>query len=115
MHKHTISFVNAIRGIWTATITQANIRIHLIAASLVLFLSVYLHISLDQIIDLILVISMVILAEMINTAIEFIADAITLEHNDYIKHAKDISAGAVLISVIFAIVVGVIIFLPKLI
>ncbi len=113
MQKHTISFQNAFHGIWTAISTQANIRIHFIIASLVIFAAVYLRLSLPEILVLILAVSLVMLAEMVNTAIEFLCDAVTLDHNEYIKQAKDVSAGAVLLSAIFASLVGLIIFIPK--
>jgi diacylglycerol kinase len=113
MRKHTISFINASKGIWTAITTQSNLRIHFLAGSLVLLLATYLQISLDHIIDLILVISLVITAEMVNTSMEFMCDAVTLEHNENIKFAKDVSAGAVLISAIFAVLIGLVIFIPK--
>lgn len=115
MKKHTISFLNAFKGIWTAIITQVNIRIHFVIGSLVLFLAAYLHLSLDQIIDLLIAVSLVMVAEMVNTSIEFMSDAVTLSENVNIKHAKDISAGAVLMSAIFAALIGLIIFVPKLI
>ncbi|MFH2085790.1 MAG: diacylglycerol kinase family protein [bacterium] len=114
MLKHTISFRNAFCGIWTAIITQNNIRVHFIIASLVIFSAAYLHLSMSEILMLILTIGLVMVAEMVNTAIEFFCDAITLEHNEYIKQAKDVSAGAVLISAIFAALIGIIIFVPKL-
>ncbi len=114
MSKHTISFQNAFNGIWTAITTQTNLRIHFVVASLVIFAAVYLRIDLDHILDLIVAISIVMLAEMINTAIEFLCDAVTLEHNENIKRAKDVSAGAVLISAIFAALIGLIVFVPKL-
>jgi len=114
MKQHSISFVNAGHGIWTAIITQTNIRIHIIVGSLVIFLSSYLHITFDQVIDLILTISVVLVAEMVNTSLEFLSDAVTLEHNLNIKYAKDVAAGAVLISAIFAIFIGIIIFAPQL-
>lgn len=113
MHKHAISFKNAATGIWVAITTQANIRIHLLIGSMVLISAVYLKLSLDHIIDLVLVISLVLTSEMINTSLEFLSDAVTVDHNPLIKNAKDISAGAVLISSIFAVIVGLIIFLPK--
>jgi len=115
MRKHRISFLNAFKGIYTAITTQPNLRIHFIIATLVLLTSVYLELSLIHILILILTISLVIVAEMINSALEFLSDAVTLEQNEYIKHAKDISAGAVLLSAIFAILIGIIIFLPEII
>jgi diacylglycerol kinase len=115
MLKHTISFQNAFRGIWTAITTQTNIRIHFVVASLVLLTAVYLHLSIFDILVLVLTISIVMLAELINTSIEFLSDAVTLEHNEYIKQAKDVSAGAVLLSAIFAAIIGLMIFIPKII
>lgn len=115
IHKHKISFVHAFSGIWIALTTQVNIRIHFLVGSIVLFLSVYLSISPDQIVALVMAVSMVMLAEMINTALEFMSDAVTLEHDENIKMAKDVAAGAVLLTSIFAAVIGMFIFIPKLI
>jgi len=114
MLKHTISFRNAFSGIWTAITTQANVRIHVLFGSLVLFLATYLNIPFAEILVLILTIALVLLAEMVNTSIEFLADSVTLEHHEYIKHTKDVAAGAVLLTVIFAVCIGLIIFVPKL-
>jgi diacylglycerol kinase len=113
MLKHTISFQNAFQGIWTAITTQANIRIHFLVASIIIGFSVYFEVTHTELLILILTIGMVMIAEMINTAIEFVCNAITLDHNEYIKYAKDISAGAVLMSAIFAALVGLIIFIPR--
>lgn len=114
MHKHTISFINAFKGIWTAVSTQPNLRVHFVIGSLVLFFASYFHLSFDKIVDLILVIMIVMVAEMINTAVEFLSDAVTLEQNKNIKFAKDVSAGAVLVSALFAVIIGFVIFLPEL-
>jgi len=113
MRKYTISFRNALTGIYTATHTQTNIRIHLIATILVLIISIYLQVTLIEGLILILTIATVFVAEMFNTALEFLSDAVTLEHNQLIGHAKDISAGAVLISAILALTIGLFIFIPK--
>ncbi len=113
MHRHTISFRNAFHGIWTAISTQANLRIHFVIASFVFLATVYFRVSIFEILVLVLTIMVVILAEMINTSIEFVCDAITLEHNPVIKYAKDVAAGAVLLSVIFAIIIAFMIFIPK--
>ena len=115
MLRHTISFQNAFRGIWTALTTQLNIRIHFLIGSLVFFAAVYFKIPFAEVLVLILTISLVMLAEMVNTALEFLSDAVTLSQNEFIKHAKDVSAGAVLLTSIFAILIGSMIFIPKLI
>lgn len=112
MRKHTISFINAFKGIWTATSTQSNIRIHFVIGSLVLLAAAYFRLSFDKVIDLIIAISLVMTAEMVNTSLEFMADAVTLEQNENIKRVKDVSAGAVLIAAIFAALIGLMIFLP---
>jgi len=115
MKKHTISFINAFKGIWTAITTQFNIRIHFVIGSIVLFFGAYLQISIDHVIDLLLAISLVMTAEMVNTSLEFMSDAVTLEQNVNIKRAKDVAAGAVLLSAIFVIFIGLMVFLPKII
>lgn len=115
MLRHTISFRYAFTGIWTALTTQLNLRLHFLVGSLVLLGSVYFRLNLTEILVLILTISLVMVTEMVNTAIEFLANGVTLEHQEYIKHAKDVSAGAVLLSAIFATLIGLIIFLPKVI
>src|SRR3989339_310764 len=114
MRPHSISFFYAFRGIWTALTTQLNLRLHFLIGSLVLILAVYLQLPLIQILILILTIMHVVATEMFNTALEFMGDGVTLEHRDFLKHAKDISAGGVLLSAIFAIIVGLIIFVPPL-
>lgn len=113
MLKHSVSFQNAFRGIWTAITSQVNIRIHVLIGSLVLFSATYLEVALAEILVLILTIALVILAEMVNTAIEFLANGVTLENREFIKHTKDVAAGAVLLTTIFAICIGLIIFIPK--
>lgn len=115
MRKHTISFRNAGKGILTAARTQVNIRIHLLAASAVFVLGSVLEISYTEGLILLLAVTVVIVAEMVNTAIEYLCDAITLEKNEFIGYAKDVSAGAVLIAAIFAALIGLFIFLPKII
>lgn len=115
MLKHTISFRHAFSGIWTALISQLNLRIHVIMGSAAIFLATYLQVPISELLILILTIFMVIVVEMLNTALEFACDAVTLEDNEFIKYAKDVSAGAVLISAVFAIIIGLIIFLPKII
>ena len=114
MHRHTISFKNAAIGIYTAARTQANIRIHLIISTVVLIAGAYFKISIIEAVVLLLTIAMVIIAEMFNTSIEFLSDKVTKEHDELIKYTKDVSAGAVLVSAIFAAIIGSIIFIPKL-
>lgn len=115
MRKHTLSFRNAFAGIKSALQTQINLKIHFMAATIALTLGYYLHISTIEYLILILTIGTVIVAEMANTALEHLADAVSLEENEYIKMTKDVAAGSVLLTTIFALTVGAIIFIPKLI
>lgn len=110
--QHTISFRNAFKGIWTAVTTQNNLRVHFFVGSLVLFGAAYLRLSIQHVLVLVLAISQVMVAEMVNTALELLSNAVTLEHNNFIKYAKDVSAGAVLLSAIFATLIGFMIFIP---
>lgn len=114
MRKHTISFKNAAQGILTATRSQSNIRFHLFSTTLVFLLSVYLEVNLTEGLILILTVTTVFVAEMFNTAIEFLSDAVTLKENQLIRKAKDVAAGGVLFAAVLAAAVGGLIFIPKL-
>lgn len=114
MHKHTISLRHALSGIWVAVATQTNLRIHFLVASLALALAVLYHVSVLELLVLLLTIALVMVAELVNTALEFLSDAVTLEVNESIKRAKDVGAGAVLLTAIFAVIIGMLIFAPKL-
>ena len=78
-----------------------------------MILSFILKLSRFEFIFVILVSFLVIITEMLNTCVEVIVDMITNEDNVLAMHAKDIGAGAVLVSSIFALIVGLIIFIPK--
>ena len=107
------SFKHAFRGILTFFRTQPNARLHLVAAILVIVLGLYVSLSPTEWMVLTGVIFLVFVTEALNTSIEFLADAFTKEHNESIKRAKDVGAGAVLLASICAIITGLLIFLPK--
>jgi undecaprenol kinase/diacylglycerol kinase (ATP) len=81
---------------------------------LVSILGVVLKINANEWISLVLIVTIVLILELINTAIETVVDMISLKFHPLAKIAKDVTAGAVLVASIGAIVVGVMIFLPKL-
>lgn len=114
MRKHTISFVNAWNGIKSALTTQANLKIHSLAAILAVAAGIYFNINALEWTAIVITITIVIFAEMANTALEHLSDSVTLEHNEHIKATKDVAAGAVLISALASLVIAAIIFLPKL-
>ena len=99
-------------GVKHAVATQRNIRIHLAMAALVFLFGVYLKLSDFELVALVLAISFVLLAEMINTSIEEVVNLLTAEKKPQAKIAKDVAAGAVLFSSICAIIVGCLIFIP---
>ena len=108
------SFIYAFLGIKTALLTQVNVVIHFIAACIALALAYFLKVSSNEFCLIVICIAMVISAELFNTAIELICDFIHPQQNEKIKRIKDISAGAVLVTAIAAFVIGLFIFLPKL-
>ncbi len=114
--KRTIidSFNNAIEGLIYVLRTQRNMRWHFITAFLVLFASIFLGVQKDQFIMLLFAISFVLFAELINTAIESAIDVTSTTFDPLAKIAKDVSAGAVLLSSINAVVIGILIFHDKL-
>lgn len=108
------TFKNARKGFRLVLKSELNIRIHVTIAFLVLFLALILKFSALEFCILLFVIGLVIVAEMLNTAIEFTLDSIY--HNRYsrmVGMAKDISAGAVMFATIISVLVGIILFGSK--
>lgn len=108
------TFKNARKGFRLVLKSELNIRIHVAIAFLVIFLALILKFSALEFCILLFVIGLVIVTEMLNTAIEFTLDSIY--HNRYsrmVGMAKDISAGAVMFATIISILVGVILFGSK--
>jgi diacylglycerol kinase (ATP) len=100
------SFNYAFEGlIWTLR-SQRNMRIHFAVATIVLVLAVAYDVSKIELIALLLAIAFVLIAEMVNTAIEAATDIATSSFNPLAKLAKDIAAGAVLIASVIAVVIG---------
>jgi diacylglycerol kinase (ATP) len=104
------SFNYALEGIIHVLRTQRNMRIHFAAAFLVLVGAVALGVSRVELIALLLSIAFVLVAEMVNTAIEGAVDVSTTSFDPNAKLAKDIAAGAVLIATVNAVAVGYLVF-----
>lgn len=109
------SFKYAIEGIESAFKTEQNLKIHFIVMAIVIVLGILLKINYIEWAICFLLFGFVITAELLNTAIEVTVDLAMPKKNDKAKLAKDIAAGAVLVSSIIAILVGIVIFLPKII
>ena len=114
MKKVLESFNNAITGIIDTVRTERNMKIHLIVALGVLVASFFFDITKYEFLILAVTITMVIAAELINTAIEATIDMTTNYYHPLAKIAKNAAAGAVLITAINALLVGYIIFWDKL-
>ncbi|MEW6117774.1 MAG: diacylglycerol kinase [Nitrospirota bacterium] len=103
---------NAIEGILQAARTQRHVRYHLYTASAVLLLSYILGVARIDFLVLSVAVILVLLAEMLNTAIEYIVDMVSPEYSEKARIAKDVGAGAVLITAFGAAILGYIILFP---
>lgn len=109
------SFKYAFEGIVTGIKEEQNMKIHISIMILVIIFGIILKISKIEWIICIILFGLVISMELINTAIENVVDLITKEKNEQAKIAKDVAAGAVLVSAIASAIIGLIIFVPKVI
>ena len=108
------SFNNALYGIAYCFKTQRNIPLIVVATVAVLLLSWWFAISIIELLIVITAIGLVIITETVNTAIEKAVDLVTDKYHPLARLAKDVAAGGVLLAVLYSIVVGLIIFLPRL-
>lgn len=108
------SFKYAFEGIHYAFKNDQNLLAHILVAFLVINVSMALKVTPFEMGILGLTIMMVIIAEMVNSAIEKMVDLITKEHRQEAKIAKDVSAGMVLLTSFAAAIIGSLIFLPYL-
>lgn len=109
------SFKYALRGIGVMFKTQHNSWIHLVAIMFVISLGVYVKLELEEWIFITLAVGLVLVAELANTAIEFLGDKMSSEPDTHIKNAKDAAAGSVLVAAIIAVIIGCMVFMPKII
>ena len=111
--KHTISIKNACSGLIWALKTQPNYKIHLVLSLVAIGGGFYYRISYQEFLVIILLITVGLVIETINTGIESTTDAIDTRWREDIKIAKDVSAAAMLIFALGSIVIALIIFIPK--
>ena len=108
------SFGHAFRGVGTLVREQPNAQVHALATILVFALGFILELSRGDWQSLVLIVSLVWLAEGMNTALEYLCDAAVPEQHPLISKAKDVAAGTVLITALFAIIMAGLIFYPYL-
>jgi len=107
------SWVNAFNGIIYATTTQTHIKKQLAIAVVVMLLSLFFNLSRAEFLCLMFTIVLIIVAEMVNTAIETVVDLYTDLYHPKAKIAKDVGAGAVVITAINALIVAYFLFFDK--
>ena len=108
-----VGFPYAWNGIQTVFKREKNFRIHLIAIVLVIVMGIFFTLSLLEWLVIGLIITVVLVAEVLNSAIERTVDYISTDIHPDAKVIKDMAAGAVLIAAIGSIIIGLIIFIPK--
>ena len=106
------SIVNALRGIGYLLRSQPNARVHLVATVTVGVLGAAFGVTGSQWALIVMAITLVWGAEALNTALEVLADAVEAAYHPLIGKAKDVSAAAVLMAAIGAVVVGLLVFVP---
>lgn len=111
--KVVYSFKYAISGLAIFFKTERNAKIHGLATIMAIALGLYYKINATEWIAIVFAIAMVIVTELINTAIEKLADFVSPSQDEKIKTIKDIAAAAVLLAAISAFVIALIVFTPK--
>lgn len=113
LKKRLNSFRYAIAGIVGMVGSQANARLHLLAAVLVTVAGCYFDLTRTEWCLVSLSIALVLAAEGFNTALEHLTDLVSPEHHPLAGKAKDVAAGAVLLAALGSAAVGLLVFLPK--
>lgn len=108
------SFRHALRGLMDALTAQRNLRIHLAVTTVVAAVGLWLGLDAQQWVALVLAVGLVWVAELFNTALEALVDLASPQRQPLARLAKDISAGAVLIAALAAVLVGLLVLGPGL-
>lgn len=112
IRKHLTSYRYSLRGIWIAMSRDYNVRIHVTAMVVVITLNALLRVTRTEWIVSLMLVGLMLMAEIFNTAIEKLADRVTKEYDQLIADIKDLASGAVTLLGFFAVVCGLIIYLP---
>lgn len=112
--KRLNSFKYAFTGIAILFKTQPNAKIHLVFMFLVILAAWFFSISVTEWCLILFAIGFVLAAETFNTALEFLTDLVSPDYHELAGKTKDVAAGGVLIAAITAIIIGLVVFLPKL-
>lgn len=113
LQKRIKSFSYAFKGIVSLFASQPNARIHAVVLSFVVAAGFYFKVDKTEWLTIVLIAALVLSAEAMNTAVEFVVDLVSPDYHPLAGKAKDVAAAAVLLAAFGAVVVGFIIFLPK--
>lgn len=108
-----MSLKSAVYGLFFALKTEINMKLLLICTFVVFALALFFQVSSSELLIILVTVMLVFLAEMVNSSIEAVCDLVTQEWRENVKIAKDIAAGSVLVASFFAFLIGLVIFLPK--
>ena len=111
--KFLLSFKYAFTGVFKTIKTEQNMKVHIFIMFLVIIFGIILKITFLEWIICVILFSLVIAGELFNTAVENVVDIVMPQINEKAKIAKDASAGGVLVLAIGAVIIGLIIFVPK--
>ena len=111
--KFSVSVGHALDGIEYAIDHERNVKIEILFGIMVSIAGVFFHITVMEWLVILLTIAMVITLEFVNTAIERVVDLVTVDYKELAKSAKDVAAGAVLFMSLFSVIIGIVIFLPR--
>lgn len=107
------SFSYAFKGLKYVLSSERNARLHVMFAVLALVASILLRIDLEEWLFVVVSITLVFFAEIVNTALEKTLDLISQENNQLVKLIKDMMAAAVLVTAMGAVIVALVVFLPR--
>ena len=111
--KYRERFKNAFRGMYVVCKATRHIYIHILSALAVMIFGFYFQVSALEWVALVFAIGLVFVAEAFNTAMEIDMDLTSPEYHPYARDTKDVAAAAVLLAVFTAVIMGFIIFLPR--
>ena len=114
MKNRLRAFSYALSGLKTFFTETFHAKVHLFAALAAVALGFWLNVSSVEWVVLLLCIALVLIAEAINSALEYLVDMVQPEEHPLAKKVKDVAAAAVLIAAIFSVIIATIIFIPKL-
>lgn len=113
MKKFLLSFTFAYKGLGYAFRTQLNFKVHTFAALLAILLGVIYQINSQEWLWILLAIGLVLISELVNTALEVLVDLVSPGYHPKAGAVKDVAAAAVLVMAFLAVLIGLIVFVPK--